>query len=97
MHPLEKKIVVVLVFLSFFFLIAVPQWALALKPVPGMTKEELKTRLGTPDIVILDVRIGGEWAGSKEKIQGAVRQDPEQVQNWADKLPKDRTLILYCS
>ncbi len=64
---------------------------------PRMTKEELRSLLGNPDVVILDVRVGPEWQATKEKIQGAVREDPEALKNWADKYPKDKTLVLYCS
>ncbi len=65
--------------------------------VPRMTKEELRSKLGSPDVTIIDVRVGGEWQASKEKIQGAVRQEPGEVKTWADKFPKDKTLVLYCS
>ena len=66
--------------------------------VPKMTKEELKPLLGNPDVVILDVRIPGEWNRSTLKIQGAVREDPEKnYKTWASKYPKDKTLVFYCS
>ena len=32
--------------------------------VPGITKEELKSKLGDRDIVILDVRRSGDWKAS---------------------------------
>jgi hypothetical protein len=64
---------------------------------PRMTKEELRSLLGNPDVVILDVRVGPEWQNSKEKIQGAVREDPDEVKTWAEKYPKSKTLVLYCS
>ena len=67
--------------------------------VPRMTKEELKASLllGNPDLLILDVRTARQWEESKEKIQGAVREDPEKVNTWSDKYPKNKTLVLYCS
>ncbi len=66
--------------------------------VPRMTKETLKSLLGNPDVIILDVRVGKEWNESREKIQGAVREDPEKsVRSWADKYPKDKTLVFYCA
>lgn len=67
---------------------------------PRMTKEKLNSLLGNsdPDVIILDVRLSKEWNDSKWKIQGAVREDPEkEVKAWADKYPKDKTLVLYCS
>ena len=65
--------------------------------VPRMTKEELRSKLGSPDVTIIDVRVGGEWQLSKEKIQGALREEPGEVKTWAGKFPKDKTLVLYCS
>jgi predicted sulfurtransferase len=64
---------------------------------PTMTKEELRTRLGNPDVIILDVRVDSEWNESQSKIQGAIREDPRKVESWAKNFPKDKTLVLYCS
>lgn len=65
--------------------------------VPRISKEELKSGLIRPDFVILDVRKAGDWADSKEKIAGAIREDPESVEKWAGNYPKAKTLILYCA
>ncbi len=66
--------------------------------VPRMTKEELKPLLGNPDVVVLDVRLPGEWKRASLKIQGAMREDPEKdYKAWASKYPKDKTLVFYCS
>ncbi len=66
--------------------------------VPRMTKEELKSLLSNPDVIILDVRLPGEWKRSDVKIKGAVREDPEKdYKTWASKYPKDKTLVFYCS
>ena len=62
-----------------------------------MTKEELKGRLGDPEVVVVDVRTGGSWTDSTTKIKGAVREDPKGVQNWVEKYPQDKTLVFYCS
>jgi hypothetical protein len=64
---------------------------------PRMSTEELKGLLGNPDVIILDVRTGGDWDGSDSKITGALRETKENFENWADKYPKDKTLVLYCS
>ncbi len=64
---------------------------------PRMSKEELRSLLGNPDVVILDVRVEPEWRESKDKIQGAIREEPREVNKWADKYPKSKTLVLYCS
>lgn len=67
------------------------------KDVPRMPVDELKALLGTPDVVIIDVRINGDWNGSTEKILGAVREDPRDVRSWAKKYSKEKTLVLYCA
>jgi predicted sulfurtransferase len=67
------------------------------KEAPRMTKEELKGLMGKPDVVIIDVRAKSDWEGSKEKIQGAVREDPKKAKEWANKYAKDKTLAFYCA
>lgn len=64
---------------------------------PRIKKEDLKTMLRDPGVIILDVRLGEEWKRSDKKIAGAVREDPEQISSWLKKYPKDKTLIFYCS
>ena len=65
---------------------------------PLITKEQLQAMLGNPEVIILDVRVDGEWEESKAKIQGAIREDPRKgIESWAKKYPKDKTLVLYCS
>ncbi len=88
----------IIVFLVAFVLTGCLQnLALDVK-VPRMTKEELKPFLGNPEVVILDVRVAGEWKKSTLKIKGAVREDPEKDdKSRASKYPKDKTLVFYCS
>lgn len=65
--------------------------------VPRMEKEELKALLGNSDLVILDVRTDFDWSQSEFKVEGAVREYPGKFQSWAEKYPKDRTIVLYCA
>ena len=65
--------------------------------VPRITKEELKAKLGSPNLVLLDVRSENDWETSDEKITGAMRMDPETVDSWAGTLPKDKEIVLYCA
>ena len=67
------------------------------KEAPRMTQEELKGLMGKSEVVIIDVRAQSDWDGSKEKIQGAVREDPKKVKEWANRYAKDNTLIFYCA
>lgn len=65
--------------------------------VPRISKDELKAKLGSPDMVLLDVRAKNDWDSSDEKITGAVRMDPQTVDAWAGTLPKDKEIVLYCA
>jgi len=70
-------------------------WA---KDVPRMTKEELKPLLGNPDVIIIDVRSASDWKSSQEKIQGAIREDPDKrAKSWAGKYNPEKMIILYCA
>jgi rhodanese-related sulfurtransferase len=64
---------------------------------PRMTKEQLKAELGNPDVVIMDVRVPHAWNEARDKIKGAVREDPMTVESWIDKYPKDKTYVFYCN
>ena len=65
---------------------------------PRMTREELKSLLGSPSVIVVDVRLEDEWKVSRWKIKGAVREDPEKdINSWVGKYPKDKTLVFYCS
>jgi hypothetical protein len=62
-----------------------------------MTKEELLPLLGNPDVIVMDVRTGGDYKSSTRKIQGAIRENPIDVENWYKKYPQEKTLVLYCT
>jgi rhodanese-related sulfurtransferase len=66
--------------------------------VPRITKEEVKSMVGNPNLIILDVRSAQYWKDSEWKIKGAVREDRRgKSSDWVDKYPKDKTLVLYCA
>ena len=67
----------------------------AARDVPKITKEELKGILGTPDIIVIDVRTSKNWQDSDLKIKTATRGNPDKFSSWADQFPKDKTLVLY--
>ncbi len=65
---------------------------------PRITKEQLLSMMGNPDVVILDVRESESHKDSQWKIKGAVREDPtKDVKTWAEKYPQESTLVFYCS
>lgn len=45
---------------------------------------------------VIDVRRKNDLDASAEKIADAAWHDPEQLAQWADSLPKDKDIVLYC-
>ena len=93
MKPARIRAIMVLALLTLIG--CAEKWSIQLR-VPRMTKEELKSLLGNPDVIIIDVRVEEEWKEGKWKIQGAVREDSERdINTWVNKYPKDKTLVFY--
>jgi len=67
------------------------------KRIPRLTIDELKSRLGDPSLVVIDVRSSADWNGSSIKIKGAVREVYANAAKWASKYDKDKTIVLYCA
>jgi len=65
--------------------------------VPRMSIEELKEQIGSPNLVIIDVRTPHDWEESKAKIKGAIREEPSQSDSWMSKYPPEKTLVFYCA
>lgn len=65
--------------------------------VPRMTKEKLKSELGSPNLVVVDVRTGKDWKASEVKIKDAIRGDTDKIEAWAKNYSKDTTLVIYCA
>lgn len=83
--------------LLIFFVIGIFATFARSADAPRMTTDELKAKLGNPDLVIVDVRSKNDWKDSDAKIQGAIREDPDSVKSWAGKYSKEKTLLLYCA
>jgi rhodanese-related sulfurtransferase len=69
----------------------------AAREAPRIDKETLKSWLGNPELMIIDVRQSRDWQSSDKKIKGAVREDPHAVDAWASTLTKDKKIVLYCA
>ena len=69
----------------------------SIKNVPRVSKDYLKAKLGSPDLILIDVRSQIDWEKSNDKITGAVRMDPKTVDTWSETLPKDKEIVLYCA
>ncbi|HUJ69849.1 MAG TPA: rhodanese-like domain-containing protein [Syntrophorhabdales bacterium] len=63
----------------------------------SMTKEQVRSLLGKPDVIIIDVRTNYDWDNSKVKIPGAVKEEGMKFASWMNKYPKDKTIVLYCA
>jgi hypothetical protein len=91
----KVTVLTVMVFLALGF-----RLGLANGPdVPRMSTEELKSMLGNPEVVVIDVRTFFDRKMSTKQIKGAIREDPNptKVKSWAKKYSKRKTIVLYCS
>jgi len=92
-----RKSILFVAVVTVFAVAAVFAMPAAAQDAKRMTIEELKGMLGNPDLVIVDVRRDGDWNSSAIKVKGALREDPEKVDTWMNKYPKDKTLVFYCA
>jgi hypothetical protein len=94
---MKEKLPTILQYLLIFILVGLFANAAVAEDVSRMTKEELKSMIGDPKLVVIDVRTGNDWNGSESKIKGAVREEPKKAASWADKYDKQKTYVLYCA
>jgi rhodanese-related sulfurtransferase len=71
--------------------------AAAAANVPLMSKEELRANLGSPALLILDVRTRKQWETSQYKIPGAHWMPKDKIDLWAGTLPRNKTILVYCA
>jgi rhodanese-related sulfurtransferase len=45
---------------------------------------------------VLDVRRAADHAASAEQLAGDCWKNPEDIAQWADELPRDQEIVLYC-
>jgi rhodanese-related sulfurtransferase len=62
-----------------------------------ITPQALKEQMSQDkDILVLDVRRNADYEADTQMIPGAVRHNPEQVDQWAEGIPKDKDVVVYC-
>ncbi len=83
--------------LAGVILVLFAAFAVHAQDVRRISKEELKAELGGANLVVIDVRIDHDWDISQQKIAGAVREEPNKVDKWMGKYPKDKKIVLYCA
>jgi len=67
------------------------------KHIPTMSAEELRARLDQKeDLILLDVCLAEDLAKRSDMLPGAKLRAPETISVWADEVPKNRPVIVYC-
>jgi rhodanese-related sulfurtransferase len=69
-----------------------------LPETPRVTVDEVKARLdrGEP-IVFLDTRAPDAWEKSDVRVKGAIRVPPDEVDRHLHEIPRDRSIVTYCT
>jgi 3-mercaptopyruvate sulfurtransferase SseA len=89
-----------LFFLSIAFLhhLTAPAVFSQADDVQRITVQELKAKMDKGEgLVVVDVRTGKDYEGSKIKIKGAVRIPIVQLEERYRELPMDKEIITYCT
>ena len=97
MSTRQRKLAIVFSVTFSLTVLVVSVLTASAQEAPRITKEELRGMLDNPDVIVIDVRFGGDWERNTLKIKGAVREDPGNLDSWISKYPEEKTLILYCA
>ena len=46
--------------------------------------------------ILIDVRRSAAFAADDRMIAGAIRRNPDEIQNWRQELPPERAVVVYC-
>jgi rhodanese-related sulfurtransferase len=64
---------------------------------PSISPQDLYSAIGTAAApVVIDVRRSAAFAADHRMIVGAIRRDPDEIQNWRQELPSGRAVVVYC-
>jgi rhodanese-related sulfurtransferase len=62
-----------------------------------ITPQEFKEHINKEkNILLLDVRRDADYEADREMIPDAIKRNPEQVEQWACEIPKDKDVVVYC-
>jgi rhodanese-related sulfurtransferase len=69
-----------------------------MEDVSRITADELQQRLdrGEP-VAVVDARAADSWAESDAQIPGSIRVPEGAVAEHADDVPRDRSVVTYCT
>lgn len=62
----------------------------------AISPANLKKLLNASAVALLDVRRKSDLDASREKILGATWCNPDTLVEWADSVPKNREVVVYC-
>ena len=63
-----------------------------------ITVEDVRARLDRgEDIFFVDTRNPKAWGEAKTKLPGAIRVPADQVEQHLADIPRDRTIVVYCT
>jgi rhodanese-related sulfurtransferase len=64
---------------------------------PRIDVESAKALSDSGEALILDVVASRVWPSMTRTIQGSIRIPPEEIPNRFTELPRDKTIIAYCT
>jgi len=63
-----------------------------------VTVDEVKERMGRGEqFVFLDTRNPQAWGEAETKLPGAIRVPADEAEQLLDEVPRDRTVVTYCT
>jgi rhodanese-related sulfurtransferase len=63
-----------------------------------VTVDEVKERMDRGEqFAFLDTRNPTAWGEADTKLPGAIRVPADEVEQYLDKIPRDRAVIAYCT
>jgi len=63
-----------------------------------VTVDELRERMARgEEFAFVDTRNENAWSEAQTKLPGAIRVPADEVEKYLDRIPKDRTVITYCT
>ena len=63
-----------------------------------VTIDEVKQRMDRGEqFAFVDTRNPKAWGEAEMKLPGAIRVPADEVENYLEKIPRDRTVITYCT
>ncbi len=64
--------------------------------MPSLRKICGRVSIEDEDIVLLDVCLAEDLAKRSDMLPEAKLRAPERIADWADELPKDKPIVVYC-